>query len=115
MSDHTPRWRAALVRLSTVAILAPLALTACHGAREHEPHPAPSPITSSTATAGPTSLANPLATASPAAPSGSAGHTPAHVVVVVFENKSYGQIAGSTAAPWINSLMASSAVFTVNL
>lgn len=112
MTGHTPRWRAALTRLSAAAILAPLVLTACQNTREHQPHPAPSPIASPTATAGPTSSANTPLTASPATPSGLAAHTPAHVVVVVFENKSYGQIAGSPAAPWINSLMASSAVFT---
>jgi hypothetical protein len=112
MVNHTPRWRAALARLSTAAILTPFALAACQGTRQHEPHPAPSAITSSIVAPRPTSTAGLPATASPAPLSGGAGHTPAHVVVVVFENKPYRQIAGSVAAPWINSLMASSAVFT---
>jgi phosphatidylinositol-3-phosphatase len=37
---------------------------------------------------------------------------PEHIVVVVFENKAAGQIDGNPAAPYFNSLMASSAVLT---
>jgi phosphatidylinositol-3-phosphatase len=48
----------------------------------------------------------------PASSAPATGHTPAHVLVVIFENKAYEQVAGSVAAPWITGLMGSSAVFT---
>lgn len=38
--------------------------------------------------------------------------TPDHVVVVVFENKAYSQIIGSSGAPFINSLAGNGAKFT---
>lgn len=37
---------------------------------------------------------------------------PAHIVVVVFENKSYRQVTRSGQAPWLHDLAASSLVFT---
>jgi acid phosphatase len=37
---------------------------------------------------------------------------PDHVVVAVFENKSYGQVAGDRNAPYLNALMKRAAVFT---
>src|SRR5262245_21421503 len=49
----------------------------------------------------------PVSRASPNAPSGS----PDHVVVVVFENKAYDQIAGSDAAPYFNQLAATGVRF----
>lgn len=46
------------------------------------------------------------------APSGSAGAGPPdHVLIVVFENKAFGQIDGS-GAPYLSSLMSHSAVYT---
>ncbi|MEN3308546.1 MAG: phosphatidylinositol-3-phosphatase [Micromonosporaceae bacterium] len=93
------------------AVLAPAALVACRSAPAHEPHPSPS--ASPSADLSPSAVA---ANASPtpgAAPSGARTvHTPAHVVVVVFENKSYRQVVGLSQAPWINGLVASSAVLT---
>jgi phosphatidylinositol-3-phosphatase len=97
-----------------LALLAPLGLAACHGPPAHEPHPAPSAPPSSPGTVAPSAVGAGSALPTPAA-SGTARprtHTPAHVVVAVFENKSYRQVAGSAQAPWINSVMASSAVFT---
>ena len=43
---------------------------------------------------------------------GSALPTPDHVVMVIEENKAFGQIYGSASAPYINSLAAIGAVFT---
>ncbi|WP_433202316.1 alkaline phosphatase family protein [Dactylosporangium sp. CS-047395] len=40
------------------------------------------------------------------------GVRPGHVVVAVFENKSYVQLAGNPDAPYFNELMARAAVFT---
>jgi acid phosphatase len=37
---------------------------------------------------------------------------PDHVVVAVFENKSYEQVAGNKSAPYLNALMKRAAVFT---
>jgi acid phosphatase len=37
---------------------------------------------------------------------------PAHVVVAVFENKSYGQLVNNAKAPYLNGLMKQAAVFT---
>ncbi|MBO0871348.1 MAG: acid phosphatase, partial [Micromonosporaceae bacterium] len=50
------------------------------------------------------------APASPAAPSGARGR-PDHVVVVVFENKAYSQVAGSGGAPYLNQLAAGGLLF----
>lgn len=44
--------------------------------------------------------------------SGSALPSPAHVVIVMEENRSYSEIIGSSNAPYINSLAAQSASFT---
>jgi phosphatidylinositol-3-phosphatase len=48
--------------------------------------------------------------ASPAPPSGAPAR-PDHVVVVVFENKAYDQVAGSASAPYLNQLAASGVQF----
>ncbi len=40
--------------------------------------------------------------------------TPDHVVVVVFENHAYGQVMGSSSAPYINSLAAGGASLTAS-
>ncbi|MGI5240059.1 alkaline phosphatase family protein [Dactylosporangium sp. CA-139066] len=63
--------------------------------------PAPPATVPSTAAAPPATAAPPTATASASGPG--------HVVVVVFENKAYQQVA---SAPYFGSLMARSAVFT---
>ncbi len=39
-------------------------------------------------------------------------YRPDHVLIVVFENRAFGQIAGSSAAPYLNALVATGAVFT---
>jgi hypothetical protein len=63
--------------------------------------------------AGPSAVAS--AATSPSAVSGSpagAVPRPAHTVVVVMENHSYGQVIGNPAAPFINQLARSGALFT---
>jgi hypothetical protein len=40
---------------------------------------------------------------------------PDHIVVVVMENHSYGEIIGSSAAPYINSLASTGATFTASI
>jgi phosphatidylinositol-3-phosphatase len=74
---------------------------ACGGAA---PATGPGPTTSATAAA-------PSASAS-SAPGVWAVPTPAHIVLVVFENHSYGDIVGNAAAPFINSLIREGALFT---
>ena len=48
------------------------------------------------------------------APAPTAGSVPqpAHIVVVVFENRSFGQVIGSPAAPYLNELAHQGALFT---
>jgi phosphatidylinositol-3-phosphatase len=101
---HTSRPR--VIRRVAAVLCAMVALGgvgACGG-----PTPAP---------AGPTPTA-PVTAVSPstAGPTQTADQTrrtrPDHVVVVVFENKAVGQIDGSANAPYLNALMADSAVLT---
>ncbi|WP_432994721.1 alkaline phosphatase family protein [Dactylosporangium sp. CA-233914] len=64
-----------------------------------------------TASPAPSSpAAVPSSPAAPPSPASSPG--PGHVVVAVFENKAYQQLAGSSKAPYLNALMARAAVFT---
>jgi phospholipase C len=52
-------------------------------------------------------------TTSPSGATESAGGVrPEHVVIVVMENKSYNRVAGDSKAPYLNGLLARSAVFT---
>ncbi len=89
------------------------ALVGCGGPPAHEPHPRlsvaanPAPSIPVEPSASPAPPILPGASGSPVP-----GHTPDHVLVVIFENKSYRQLAGAAQAPWINKLMAGSAVFT---
>ena len=72
------------------ALVLLLALTAC-GSGGHPPRPSP-PVVATTSAAG--------------------FPRPDHVVIVIFENKAYEQIAGNAAAPYLNGLAARAAVFT---
>lgn len=49
-----------------------------------------------------------------AEPAAAAVPTPDHVVVVVFENHAYGQVIGSSGAPYINSLASGGASLTAS-
>jgi phosphatidylinositol-3-phosphatase len=90
--------RAAHLTAVTVAVLA---LAACsQPARTTSPTP-PRPTPSA------------VAAPSPSEPSGSpASGPPAHIVVVVFENKSIREVTQSGQAPWFHDLIANSLVFT---
>jgi acid phosphatase len=59
--------------------------------------------------------AQPSAAAAPPVPpaaSGASAAPPGHVVVAIFENKAYEQVAGNSSAPYLSDLLARSAVFT---
>src|SRR5689334_19858090 len=64
------------------------------------------------ATPGTTSDALPSSTTAPATSDADGLPEPAHVVVVVFENKAAEQVLGSPDAPYLTSLAASGAEFT---
>jgi len=68
------------------------------------PTPSPTATPSGVATAAPTATTAP--TASPTAPP--AGNLPNfdHVYIIIFENKEYSSVVGSSSAPYINSLIA---------
>ncbi|GAA0404000.1 alkaline phosphatase family protein [Streptomyces luteireticuli] len=51
---------------------------------------------------------------SSASPAAAAVPTPDHVVVVVFENRAYDQVIGSSSAPYLNSLAAGGANLTAS-
>ncbi|MBX6356944.1 MAG: acid phosphatase [Micromonosporaceae bacterium] len=83
-----------------------MAVAAC------SPDPAPARPSPAAAPGRPVS---PASSASPAqAPAATASRLPRpdHVLIAVFENKSYEQVAGSSNAPYLNEVMAQSAVFT---
>ena len=84
----------------TAAAVAVLALAACS---------AP-PRTTAAGSPTPSAVAAPSPSGSGSGSPGSG--PPAHIVVVVFENKSYRQVTQSGQAPWLHDLMASSLVFT---
>jgi acid phosphatase len=101
-----------LPRGATIALLAALAIpTACGRASVH---PAPSPASASSAVSPSPAAPQPESRAgSAAAGSADAGvRRPDHVVVAVFENKSYGQLVNNAKAPYLNGLMKQAAVFT---
>jgi acid phosphatase len=74
--------------------------------------PTSQPSVPSPTSANPTS-ANPGGAApTSAAPSVTQASRPDHVVVVIFENKSYAQVAGDSRARYLHSLMERGALFT---
>ncbi|EWT04668.1 acid phosphatase [Intrasporangium chromatireducens Q5-1] len=94
------RWRALAV--APAAALAGLLLAACTSGGPAAV--APSPDGSAASAAPESSLGS--------APGGSPGRPPAHVVVVVFENKAQQQVLGSPDAPYLNALSATGARFS---
>jgi acid phosphatase len=86
-----------------LAVAASLAVPACSGSPPSPDRSTPErqPTTSSPTTSSP-SLSSPPAGAAP----------PDHVLIVVFENKAFGQIDGAAQAPYLNSLAKHSAVYT---
>src|SRR5215469_4885669 len=99
---HTVRMKASLTG-AAAGLMAALALSACGS-------PATATGTHHTASPSP-----PVANPSPlvSSPIQAAGvPQPAHVVVVVLENRGYGQIIGNSAAPFLNHLASQGALFT---
>jgi acid phosphatase len=96
--------------------LAALSVAVIAGACGSSTLSASTALPTQTATPSPVAIASPAATLSPAAaasPSAAASPTPGsglpnfnHVYVIVMENKEYGSIVGSSAAPYLNSLIA---------
>jgi phosphatidylinositol-3-phosphatase len=99
----TPRGRLRRIACYAVIVAALAVQAGCSPSAEQRPpaHPAPQ------------AMASPSAVAPDAAPPAPAGRRrPDHVVVVVFENKSYSQIAGQPSAPYLNALISRAATFT---
>jgi phospholipase C len=109
------------VFLSACAVSAPPVAQLGRAASVTAPLPA---ITAAAATALPSATAGPTASPSPTPshtpaplPSPTASPTPEvpradHVVVVVFENRSFGEIVGSACCPFINQQIQASAFMT---
>jgi len=89
-----------LARLAGGAVLGCL-LAGCAGPASGPRPGTPAPVAPGTGTAAPAS-----GTGAPLA------YRPDHVLIVVFENKPFGAVAGAAATPYLNSLMAGAAVFT---
>ena len=87
---------------SAGVVLATTTLTVGSGG----PTPTPTAMGTPTATGTVTRTPAPTATPSPTAPQ--AGNVPNfdHVYVIIFENKEYSSVVGSSSAPYINSLIA---------
>jgi phosphatidylinositol-3-phosphatase len=92
------------LRLAALAVAA--LLSACGTGSHGSAAPTTAPTTGP-ATAPPAASAGPATGGGPPAPSGSPGAAgrPDHVVVAVFENKDYAQIAGNAKAPYLNTLL----------
>jgi phosphatidylinositol-3-phosphatase len=100
-------WQAGRIGIIIGAIVGAAGLVACSSS-DVATSSASSPRATATATAGRT--AAPTSSLTPTV--GASGRRLDHVVVVVLENKASAQIDGSPAAPYLNSLMAGSAVLT---
>jgi Phosphoesterase family. len=103
-------------KTSSGSLLATTTLTIGAGAPNPTPTAPPTPTSSPTATPtqAPTATPTPAPTATPTAtptpvPTATppAGNLPnfSHVYVIVFENKEYSSVVGSSSAPYINSLI----------
>jgi acid phosphatase len=90
---------------ATIALVLAGALVGCEAPRS------PAGVTATPLTGSPP---GPTASAQPSGPTASAQRSgwPAHIMVVVLENKASAQIDGNPDAPYLNSLLASSAVLT---
>jgi acid phosphatase len=100
-------------RVAAAALGAVLLLTACSSGSSPKTASGPTGTSSPTSdsASAPSSSASSGSGASPAA--GTAGiPRPAHVMLVIFENKDASAVNGSPKAPYLNSLAASGARFT---
>jgi acid phosphatase len=94
-----------------IALAGAVTLAGCGGSTASQPT-----VTRATAPMRPATPATSVAPHTPATTTPpSAGSTlprPAHIVVVVLENRAYGQIIGNSAAPYLNRLAANGALLT---
>jgi acid phosphatase len=97
-------------RLAAVSVLSAAALAACGSGSGSPGVSTPAHPTSHSRPA--TSSVPPTAAATSAAASSAPVPTPAHVVVVVMENRSYADIVGNASAPFLNAMAAQGARFT---
>ncbi|MGA3029723.1 MAG: alkaline phosphatase family protein [Candidatus Limnocylindrales bacterium] len=100
------RWMGALALVLSAAVAA---CGSTNATTSPKPTFAPTPsATPSAATASPTAIASPTTspTASPSPTPGTGLPNFSHVYLIVMENKEYGSIVGSSAAPYINELIA---------
>jgi acid phosphatase len=109
MSRLRPR-RAAAAGALAAAVLAGSA--ACGGGSPTANGSRASAASTPTGTEAPAGTAAPTATSSPAAARAGGLPTPAHVVVVVFENKNVADVIGSADAPYLNELAGHGASLT---
>jgi acid phosphatase len=73
--------------------------------------PASAPASTTASTAAPTTAPTTAPTLVPGATAGEGPGRPDHVVVVIFENRAYGQIKGNPQAPYLNALMSRAVTF----
>ena len=85
---------------AAIVLLAAMAGCGSHGGSRSSSTPATAAVSSGP---GPSAAVTPSTAGLP---------RPDHVVVAIFENKSFPQVASGTAAPYLSSLMTRSAVFT---
>jgi phosphatidylinositol-3-phosphatase len=112
-----PAWLTARsVTLAAAAAAMIIAIAACGSntaSTASSPGVSPSLPNQAPASPSPASPSTPSAASSHGATSAqSVPPRPDHVVIVIFENKGYGSQVGSPSAPYLNSVLANSAVFT---
>jgi acid phosphatase len=97
--------------MCAAAIVAAVVLAGCSNAPAHHSTASPTSVRSFASSGAPS--------VGPSGPSSAGGSSagaalprPAHVVVVVMENRAYGDIIGAPAAPYLNRLAAQGALFT---
>ncbi len=100
-------WR--LMARAAVVCVAASAAACGAGPAQNGPGPAPHTTAAASGSAGPASAPG---EATPSSAALGAVPAPAHIVVVVMENHSYGDIISNPAAPFINRLAAQGALFT---
>lgn len=111
---HGAAWRMALLA-SVVGVILAGCTAAAVPTGAAGGHQEASQVTSTTPAAGPIAARSPITSAasspvsSSSAPTGAAA--PAHVVVVIFENKDAGDVDGAASAPFLNGLAATGTVF----
>ena len=93
------------VKAAHSAALAGLLIAGCSAPAANQGAARPSASSAATSSRAAPSPAHP-------APSPATGAAPAHTLVVMLENHSYGEVIGNGAAPFLNKLARSGALFT---